>query len=388
MIPTLSILIPTRNRPKELTSLVSIIKKCQTNRIEFIVSDNSDKVFEINNDPSIKLLRPKRILNMTDNWNFLLAHATGKYITFLGDDDAFIPTELLKLTSFANSCSSDIIWTNSAGYGWPFQGKVASFYQNMNNQLKLMDLAKMHKEILSLNHKIDLPVPYCRVIFHRRILTYFWNNHPNENFCAPRIPDISAAIKIAFISNSQVNYSRTVFISGASTASNGRLVRDGSSLGKKFEFNNLSFNPLPPGKLSKLKQAPPFGYITWYEAYTAALKQLNLYSDYPQWKSAFKSVFYSSNARLQKSISKQIWPESGFIISLAYILHKICYGKFNLIIVKFRSYFNLIRATLSSRRTVTIINGAGIADTYALIKFLEQSKILDSNQRVSKISVN
>jgi glycosyltransferase involved in cell wall biosynthesis len=44
MIPTLSILIPTRNRPKELTSLVSIIKKCQTNRIEFIVSDNSDKV--------------------------------------------------------------------------------------------------------------------------------------------------------------------------------------------------------------------------------------------------------------------------------------------------------------------------------------------------------
>ena len=81
MTPILSVLIPTRNRPQQLLSLLSIIEKCKINRIEFIVSDNSDKKLKDSISRSVQFIRPERVLNMTENWNFLLKHAKGKYDT-------------------------------------------------------------------------------------------------------------------------------------------------------------------------------------------------------------------------------------------------------------------------------------------------------------------
>jgi hypothetical protein len=322
---------------------------------------------------------------MTENWNFLLKHAGGKYITFVGDDDAFIPSELCKLENFASKVTVDLIWTRPAGYGWPFENKVGNFYQVVDKSSRIKNLKKLRKKILNMNHRVDLPIPYNRVIFHRNILDNFWKDYPEENFCNSRIPDISSAVKIALLSNSQINYNHTVFISGTCQQSNGLLTRNGSKLNKKYEFNNLIFNPILIDKFSKIKQAPPFGFMTWYEAYHSSIIQLNTKSTCPEWRVAFQSVLYSSNARVQKEISFMVWANYKIFIYLGFIFNQIKLDK--LILLTHRVKFNLflVIKIILNRGSVIIVSGKQLNSSEMLVNFLEQSKILSTEKSITRI---
>ena len=55
MKPLLSVLIPTRNRVEELSSLLAIIEKYKIADVEFIISDNSDVDLNYRNIPSLEL---------------------------------------------------------------------------------------------------------------------------------------------------------------------------------------------------------------------------------------------------------------------------------------------------------------------------------------------
>jgi glycosyltransferase involved in cell wall biosynthesis len=64
--------------------------------IEIIVSenygaDNGLLIAQSFQDPRLSVCRPPRPLPMHENWEFLLNKAKGRWITFLGDDDAVMP---------------------------------------------------------------------------------------------------------------------------------------------------------------------------------------------------------------------------------------------------------------------------------------------------------
>jgi glycosyltransferase involved in cell wall biosynthesis len=381
---TLSILIPTRNRKEEITSLISIIDKCKHKNIEFIISDNSDKPLELKSFNSLRCIRPKKILNMSENWNLLLSEASGRYLTFLGDDDAFIPTELKKLAAYAESSLADVIWTNHAGYGWPIDNQDGNFFQIIEKNSKKMKLEKLRQEVMKINHKIDIPVPYSRVLFNRNILDNFWKKFPSEKFCT-RIPDISAGVKIALLSQTQENYNRTVFISGASKSSNGRTFINNKILVGPYDFANLKFNPYPSGKLSKLKIPIPLGFIAFYEAFNSSISQLGLTSYGSETWIVFKSVYFTTDVKKQKIISKEIWPEYRNVILIAYLLHVLFskVGK-NLNSKRFK-YINLGIGVLFKRKTIVSVVGPGISNTNKLVNYLEKSNLLGSKKR--KISL-
>jgi len=96
MKPTLSILIPTRNRARYLKYAVQSALNINSSEIEILVSENqcADDSREILNsfsDKRLKIYNQDSPLAMHENWEFLLSKATGEWIYFLGDDDAMMP---------------------------------------------------------------------------------------------------------------------------------------------------------------------------------------------------------------------------------------------------------------------------------------------------------
>ena len=94
--PLLSILIPTRNRAFYLRYAIQSALNVLSSDIEVIVSENhgSDDGWQVANsysDPRLKVVRPSKPLPMHENWEFLLRQARGRWVTFIGDDDAVMP---------------------------------------------------------------------------------------------------------------------------------------------------------------------------------------------------------------------------------------------------------------------------------------------------------
>lgn len=92
-IPFLSILIPTRNRVKYLYFAIQSALNIKSLNIEIIVSENyseddSLKVCKGFSDSRLRVVQPPKPLPMHENWEFLLNLARGKWVTFIGDDDA------------------------------------------------------------------------------------------------------------------------------------------------------------------------------------------------------------------------------------------------------------------------------------------------------------
>ena len=115
-----SIVIPTRNRP-------NYFKECLATCLvqddaEIIVADNSDddvavsvrQIVESHGRHNIKYVRPPDApIAMTANWNYGLSHATGDYVTVVGDDDGLLPF-------CVRTCRSLARLTNAQSIRWPW----------------------------------------------------------------------------------------------------------------------------------------------------------------------------------------------------------------------------------------------------------------------------
>lgn len=94
----LSVVIPTRNRPKYLQTAIASVLDQDVEDLELIISDNSEAKFTERNESmlrdlvrrqSLKYLKPSQALSMVDHWNWALSQATGKYVTILTDRMCF-----------------------------------------------------------------------------------------------------------------------------------------------------------------------------------------------------------------------------------------------------------------------------------------------------------
>jgi len=91
-----SIVIPTRERPDVLRHTIKTVLKQTRSNYELVIMDNGGSpatraVVEELDDPHIRYFRSPTSLNMTDSWEQALGHATGDYVTILGDDDGMMP---------------------------------------------------------------------------------------------------------------------------------------------------------------------------------------------------------------------------------------------------------------------------------------------------------
>src|SRR6476660_1561423 len=96
-MPLLSVIVPTLNRPDTLLyALKTMARQPAAADCEFIVQNNGGNpgVAEMVADLCDKRFRhfaSDAVLTMSDNWEMALGHASGEYITFIGDDDGLMP---------------------------------------------------------------------------------------------------------------------------------------------------------------------------------------------------------------------------------------------------------------------------------------------------------
>lgn len=100
----MSIVIPTRNRPKLLLRALLSILSQGINNVEVVIVDSSDGKYKLLNTKIIKSLRMYQIefkhvyippTSPSKARNVGIYHSQGEYIAFLDDDDYWLPNKLL-----------------------------------------------------------------------------------------------------------------------------------------------------------------------------------------------------------------------------------------------------------------------------------------------------
>lgn len=128
--PLLSIVIPTRERADTLACAIATALDQRSRRFEVLVGDNDSqdgtrRLVESIADPRLRYVNPGARLSMSDNWEFALGHAAGRYVLYIGDDDAVMPGAIDRLEPLLESSASPIFTWSRATYMWPTAGQGA-----------------------------------------------------------------------------------------------------------------------------------------------------------------------------------------------------------------------------------------------------------------------
>ena len=119
MNPLVTIVIPTYSRPQHITRAIDSVLNQTYNNIEIIVVDDNGKnhPFQLETEIILKKYIEKNKINYIIHEtnkngsaarNTGLAHAKGKYIAFLDDDDIYLPQKVEKQVLFLENASTSI----------------------------------------------------------------------------------------------------------------------------------------------------------------------------------------------------------------------------------------------------------------------------------------
>jgi len=122
--PLFSVIVPTRNRAHLVQSAIESVLWQSFDDYELIVSDNcsadntADTVREAGGD-RVQYVRPDEVLSMPDHWEFALNYARGRFITYLCDDDVWVPGALQRVVDVLTSSNVDLAVSYSGIYNAP-----------------------------------------------------------------------------------------------------------------------------------------------------------------------------------------------------------------------------------------------------------------------------
>jgi len=102
-MPRFTIVVPTRNRPAELTLTLETLKRLEKADFSILVSDNSDPAIVDRNRATVEAtleglsfsyIRPPKSMNMVDHWNFAVSAAEGDYVGIVTDRLTLVPSTM------------------------------------------------------------------------------------------------------------------------------------------------------------------------------------------------------------------------------------------------------------------------------------------------------
>lgn len=125
MAPLVSILLPTRNRLEFLEQAIETVRRQNDDDWEIVVSDNDSEQdiaghVALLGDGRVRYVRTSSFVPVTENWNNALAHATGRYVVMLGDDDGLMPGYVRRVRELVEHFESpDLIYSGAYIYAYP-----------------------------------------------------------------------------------------------------------------------------------------------------------------------------------------------------------------------------------------------------------------------------
>jgi glycosyltransferase involved in cell wall biosynthesis len=160
--PFISVVIPTRNRGHLVVNAIKSLLWQDFDDFELIVSDNcsaddtAQAVRETGGE-RVRYVRPDRVLSMPDHWEFALDHARGQFITYLCDDDVWVPGGLSRIADTLTESRAELVVSYSGLYHAPN-------WLDVNQQNSLV-LARFSNNVLEFESEATIQKIYseCRV---------------------------------------------------------------------------------------------------------------------------------------------------------------------------------------------------------------------------------
>ena len=224
-----TIIIPTKNRADTLYWALKTCVEQDYNNLQIIISDNSstDNTREVTlgfKDTRIQYINTGTPLSMSGNWEFALSHVKEGFVSFLGDDDAFLPGAITRLNKIVNETGCLAIGAACIEYNWP--NHVNPMHRNKsyfikNNIETYPDVKKLLSEVLASR----LPYSVLPWLYKGFVSMEVLQRIKSQTglFFNSRTPDVYSALVIASnIDSKKFFYSSEPFaINGASSHSNG-----------------------------------------------------------------------------------------------------------------------------------------------------------------------
>jgi glycosyltransferase involved in cell wall biosynthesis len=252
--PKVSIVIPTRERSR---TLVHTLKTCTSQtypNLEIIVSDNfsqddTKEVVQSLRDSRIKYINTGERISMSHNWEFALSYVTGDFVTYVGDDDGFLPEAISELVKILRKAEAKAISWRWASYFWPDCINEASrslLMVPVSGHLEERDTRTVLGKVLNFECGYnELPFLYKGIIC-RRVVDNI-RELSGGSFFHSINPDMYSAIAISAVVDKYIYSTIPFSLNGTSSYSNGasQFNREKSSTeANKFDSeNNIPFHP-------------------------------------------------------------------------------------------------------------------------------------------------
>ena len=266
-VPSLSLIVPTRERAATLGSTLAtaLDQKCQ--EYEVIVSDNAstDRTAEVVHefdDSRLRYVNTGKRLSMCGNYEFALSHACGDYVIFVGDDDAVVPNAIDRLISQMRPASERraYMWPLHI-YDWPVGGRTGRVaYLAPNREPSELLLKPKARDVVRRGgwKYYELPSPYHAAI--PRLVLDDIRASTGRVFHSTQ-PDVFTAMAIPAFANRALNLGTPITFNGRSASSNGLGFVDKSAQAniQRFlrEYGNYPFHPsLYPGVAASANMIP------------------------------------------------------------------------------------------------------------------------------------
>jgi hypothetical protein len=254
-VPRFSIVIPTRNRARTLAFALRTCLLQEFEDFEVVVSDNDSppatrEVAESFGDRRIKYVRTPTALAMTDSLEFAVSHATGEFITLIGDDDGYLPHSLREMDRILRLVDARALRWDAVVYNWP--DIAPQRYARPNALLLPLRLLACNYHFIqshesrprigaAAQYKIgyaDLPMIFCSVI-HREIFEKL--RRQTGRYFKSRTPDVYAAFAVAHAAGTYHSLNAPLAIVGTSGQSTGiarHFVKGQSAIDTDFRTLN------------------------------------------------------------------------------------------------------------------------------------------------------
>lgn len=295
----LSVVIPTKNRYQYLRESLKTLVSIDANDMEIIVQDNTEnnksilKYIDELNYSNLKYFHEKKSLTVSENSDLAIAHSTGDYVCFIGDDDS-ITEALIDLAKLMKKYSVDACNTSMAHYYWP--DSVFKYFKRSSlsfNSRKVIIRKYNTDEMLvkALRNGMQ-EIKYLPRVYHavisRKILELI-KNKTGSCFPGPS-PDMANAVAASLIIEKHYYIDMPLIISGSSLNSGAGK----GAMGKhKGSLAGLSHLPLDieetwDKRIPKLWLA----HTIWPESCVKALKSMNSidYEKFMNWNAMFARI--------------------------------------------------------------------------------------------------
>lgn len=224
-----TILIPTRERGEVLYHTLRNVLSQEYENLEVIVSDNfsfdiTREVAHSFRDSRLKYINPGKRISMSHNWEYALSHASGEWVTVLGDDDGLCNGALSRIHEIALESNTMAIRSESADYLWPNKDSGDSDYGiigfGYRSDYDIRDTKYwLSKVIRGKSSYSNLPILYNGGFANMEAINQI--KLKTGSFFKSSIPDVYSAIALSIVLDKFVYCYHPIAINGASKFSTG-----------------------------------------------------------------------------------------------------------------------------------------------------------------------